>query len=238
MRDLNQNPARCSSGVAGSNPLTNLRSGSLTAAATMFEARLQQGELLRKIIDSIKDLVTDANFDCSATGFGLQAMDSSHVSLVALLLRADGFEHYRCDRGLSMGMNLANFAKMLKVLPSTPRHRVRTCPTRRMSGCFWLSAACQWRRIIVFPHCWTFVRKACPARLLHAGRRQAHGSVMSSGCLRHSSLAFVPGWGTPVCRHMPTHCMRELGLSPCVAHNAAGFRLVDMPMPALHSPVG
>jgi hypothetical protein len=64
----------------------------------MFEARLTQGELLKKIIDSIKDLVTDANFDCSATGFGLQAMDSSHVSLVALLLRADGFEHYRCDR--------------------------------------------------------------------------------------------------------------------------------------------
>ena len=86
-----------------------------SAAAAMFEARLVQGELLKKIIESIKDLVTDANFDCSATGFGLQAMDSSHVSLVALLLRADGFDHYRCDRGLSMGMNLANFSKMLKV---------------------------------------------------------------------------------------------------------------------------
>ena len=30
-------------------------------------------------------------------------MDSSHVSLVALSLRADGFEHYRCDRNVSMG---------------------------------------------------------------------------------------------------------------------------------------
>ena len=70
-----------------------------------------QGSLLKKVLESIKDLVTDANFDCSPTGFSLQAMDSSHVSLVALLLRADGFEHYRCDRALSMGMNLANMVR-------------------------------------------------------------------------------------------------------------------------------
>ena len=40
-------------------------------------------------------------------------MDSSHVSLVSLKLRSDGFEHYRCDRNLSMGMNLKNMVKML-----------------------------------------------------------------------------------------------------------------------------
>lgn len=80
----------------------------------MFEARLSQAGLLKKILDSIKDLVTDANFDCSSTGITLQAMDSSHVSLVSLLLRADGFEHYRCDRSLSLGINLGSMAKILK----------------------------------------------------------------------------------------------------------------------------
>merc|ERR1712216_858839 len=80
----------------------------------MFEARLIQGSLLKKVLESIKDLVTDANFDCSNNGFALQAMDSSHVSLVALLLRNDGFEHYRCDRNMTMGMNLTNMSKMLK----------------------------------------------------------------------------------------------------------------------------
>ncbi len=93
-----------------------------------FEARLDQGAILKKIMESIKgflylqnpllcaqffvcacalyfdyvkfrccfaiflDLVTDANFDVTANGLSLQAMDSSHVSLVALFLRADGFE--------------------------------------------------------------------------------------------------------------------------------------------------
>mmetsp|Transcript_41223 Transcript_41223/g.105424 ORF Transcript_41223/g.105424 Transcript_41223/m.105424 type:complete len:263 (+) Transcript_41223:212-1000(+) len=80
----------------------------------MFEARLVQGNLLKKVLESVKELVTDANFDCTSTGFSLQAMDSSHVSLVSLSLRSDGFEHYRCDRNLSMGLNLGNMAKMLK----------------------------------------------------------------------------------------------------------------------------
>nr|GEV17996.1 proliferating cell nuclear antigen [Tanacetum cinerariifolium] len=68
----------------------------------MLELRLVQGSLLKKVMESIKDLVNDANFDCSATGFSLQAMDSSHVALVSLLLRSEGFEHYRCDRNMNL----------------------------------------------------------------------------------------------------------------------------------------
>ena len=111
--------------------------------------------MLKKITEAMKDLVTEANFDCSDTGISLQAMvrarplshweayplvehcarlrsrarapltaprtlcharaqDSSHVSLVALLLRADGFDHFRCDRNLSLGINLTSMGKVLK----------------------------------------------------------------------------------------------------------------------------
>lgn len=38
----------------------------------MFEARLVQSSALKKILDSIKDLITQANFDCSADGISLQ----------------------------------------------------------------------------------------------------------------------------------------------------------------------
>merc|ERR1711990_983280 len=81
---------------------------------TMLEARIAQGSLLKKLIEAVKDLVTEANFDCSASGIALQAMDSSHVSLVAMQLKADGFEHYRCDRDMSIGMNMASLSKILK----------------------------------------------------------------------------------------------------------------------------
>ncbi|KAK1289671.1 Proliferating cell nuclear antigen [Acorus calamus] len=80
----------------------------------MLEVRLLQGSLLKKVVEAMGELVVDANLDCSSTGVSLQAMDSSHVALVALMLRSEGFDHFRCDRSVSMGMNLANVSKLLR----------------------------------------------------------------------------------------------------------------------------
>lgn len=41
-------------------------------------------------------------------------MDNSHVSLVALSLQYDYFEKYRCDRNVSLGLDLKSLAKVLK----------------------------------------------------------------------------------------------------------------------------
>lgn len=81
---------------------------------SMFEAQMAQAALLKQIIESIRELITEATFEVSGTGMMLQAMDSSHVSLVALNLRSDGFQLFRADRPFSMGMNLNHMAKMLK----------------------------------------------------------------------------------------------------------------------------
>lgn len=80
----------------------------------MFEARLVQSSILKKVLEAIKELLNQASFDCSNSGIQLQAMDNSHVSLVSLNLRSDGFDKYRCDRNLSMGINLASMAKIMK----------------------------------------------------------------------------------------------------------------------------
>jgi len=80
----------------------------------MFEARLTSSSVLKKVLDAIKDLLNEATFDCTDSGIQLQAMDTSHVSLVSLTLRSDGFDKFRCDRNLSMGMNLASMAKIMK----------------------------------------------------------------------------------------------------------------------------
>jgi len=80
----------------------------------MFEARLLQAGLLKKILEAIKDLVTVGTFECSSEGIALQAMDTSHVSLVSLLLKSGGFDHFRCDKNLSLGINLVSMSKILK----------------------------------------------------------------------------------------------------------------------------
>jgi len=80
----------------------------------MFEARLVQGNLFKKLLESVKELLNEATWDCSDTGIQLQAMDNSHVSLVSVNIRADGFDKFRCDRQLAMGMNLGSMSKILK----------------------------------------------------------------------------------------------------------------------------
>jgi proliferating cell nuclear antigen len=58
--------------------------------------------------------VQDCNFDCNDSGIALQAMDSSHVALVSMLLTADAFSPFRCDRNIALGVNLTSLTKVLR----------------------------------------------------------------------------------------------------------------------------
>ena len=80
----------------------------------MLEARLAEASLLRKVLDALKDLINEGNFDCNEEGISLQAMDNAHVALVALLIKQESFNPYRCDRSLSLGISLVNLQKILK----------------------------------------------------------------------------------------------------------------------------
>lgn len=80
----------------------------------MFEARLQQGVILKKIIDSLKDLVKTVNIDTNEGGISMQAMDSSHVALVSFQLKEYGFNSYRCERPMTLGISIENLAKVLR----------------------------------------------------------------------------------------------------------------------------
>ena len=42
-------------------------------------------------------------------------MDSSHVALVSLTLGVNGFESYRADRAMTLGISITNLAKVLKL---------------------------------------------------------------------------------------------------------------------------
>ena len=80
----------------------------------MLEAKIEQAVVFKRVLDAIRDLVEHANFDCSEEGLRLQAMDSSHVALSAVELRADGFEEYRCDRPMSIGVAITSLTKVLR----------------------------------------------------------------------------------------------------------------------------
>ncbi|KAF8876973.1 proliferating cell nuclear antigen, N-terminal domain-containing protein [Gymnopilus junonius] len=80
----------------------------------MLEAKLQEAGTLKKLLDSIKELVTDANFECNEEAIVLQAMDNSHVALVSVKFSAAAFKRYRCDRPMPLGVNLTSLNKVLR----------------------------------------------------------------------------------------------------------------------------
>lgn len=82
----------------------------------MFEAKLSDGYIFKKIIESVKDIVDIANFNISSQGLQVQAMDSSHVALVSLKLSKEGFETYRCDSPQVLGINIKEFSKFMKFI--------------------------------------------------------------------------------------------------------------------------
>jgi len=80
----------------------------------MFEAKLCQSGQIKRLIEAVKDIVSDANLECNENGISLQAMDSSHVSLVSLIIPSDDFDVFKCEKPITLGLNLNSFYKILK----------------------------------------------------------------------------------------------------------------------------
>ena len=81
----------------------------------MIEARFAApASLLKNLADVLKDIVKEINFDMAPGGVSMQAMDSSHVSLVMLDLPATGFAHYKCSKECRIGVSLDALTKVLR----------------------------------------------------------------------------------------------------------------------------
>ena len=81
-----------------------------------FFARTVQACVLRVLMDSIKDLLVDTTLMFTKDGVKLVALDNTHVVMIHLKLDAKRFEEFYCDTPTSIGINLANFQKLLKTV--------------------------------------------------------------------------------------------------------------------------
>lgn len=83
----------------------------------MFFAHLNEGIIIKKLIESIKDIVLDINLNISINGIELKRMNSSHSLLVDFTLAATGFDQYRCQKDdFILGLSVEQFFKILKCL--------------------------------------------------------------------------------------------------------------------------
>jgi len=82
----------------------------------VLEFQTVQTSAFRILIEALKEILTDANFEFDENGLKIVAMDSTHTVLVHLRLNAEKLEKYECKKKIVLGINLINFYKLMKIL--------------------------------------------------------------------------------------------------------------------------
>eukprot|EP00917_Polyrhabdina_sp_WS-2016_P014427 GHVP01031540.1.p1 GENE.GHVP01031540.1~~GHVP01031540.1.p1 ORF type:complete len:209 (+),score=40.64 GHVP01031540.1:31-657(+) len=83
-----------------------------------MEARFSDGARFKRIVDALKDSVNEINFECDEEGIKVQAMDDSHVGLVALTLHHSYFDRFNCDTPMTVGTNVETLQKLIRSTPN------------------------------------------------------------------------------------------------------------------------
>ena len=85
----------------------------------LLEIKTVQVSAFRTLIEALKEILTDANFEFDSTGMKVMAMDTSHTVLVHLKLLADRFEYYHCPEKRVLGLNMINYFKLIKTMSNS-----------------------------------------------------------------------------------------------------------------------
>lgn len=82
----------------------------------LLEFHTVQASAFRILIEALKEILTDANFEFDENGLKIVAMDSTHTVLVHLRLNSENLEKYVCKQKQTLGINLLNFYKLMKMM--------------------------------------------------------------------------------------------------------------------------
>jgi len=82
----------------------------------LIEIKTVQSAAFRVLIEALKEILTDANFEFDDKGIKIVAMDSSHTVLVHLKLNSENFEHFVCNQKRVLGVNMLNLFKLIKTM--------------------------------------------------------------------------------------------------------------------------
>lgn len=88
----------------------------------IFELKTIQCIIFRILIEALKEIVTDVNFEISSEGIKVVQIDISQTVLVHLKLKSENFEYFKCDYSpenpLTIGINMFNLFKIIRTITS------------------------------------------------------------------------------------------------------------------------
>lgn len=69
---------------------------------------------IKYLTELLKDLLTEGNLECNSEGIKLLSIDSGRTVLIHMKLFKDGFEDYKCEQPVILGVNLEHSFKIIK----------------------------------------------------------------------------------------------------------------------------
>ena len=71
-------------------------------------------DTLFRIMESVKDLISDIPITFDENGIHFNAMDSAHVCMISLAVKGSELKHYHIEKPIKIGINSTVFSKILK----------------------------------------------------------------------------------------------------------------------------
>lgn len=83
-----------------------------------LEVMTIQANAFRQLVEALKDLLVDTSILFDETGMKIFTVDTAHIAVIHLKLDADKFEHYYCEKPITIGINMLLFHKIIKHINS------------------------------------------------------------------------------------------------------------------------
>jgi len=82
----------------------------------MLVANLEKAEPLKKIVNTLIDLIGNIEWNISENGIYIHTMNTCHTCVIDVHIPSSAFISYNCEENFVVNISLANFSKILKCI--------------------------------------------------------------------------------------------------------------------------
>lgn len=85
----------------------------------ILQLKTFQATTFKQVVDALKEILMDVNFEFDETGLKILAMDTSHVVLIDAFMEAENFEKYTCNAKngkVYVGLNMFKLHAIIKTI--------------------------------------------------------------------------------------------------------------------------
>lgn len=81
-----------------------------------LKVKTMQSSIIKSLVEALKQIIVEANIECTPEGIRIVAMDEHHTILVRLFLDAKKFDEFVCPTPITIGVDITQLFSLLKTM--------------------------------------------------------------------------------------------------------------------------